>query len=298
MKPKINLKSPLVIEAMNRLYEQVEIALDAPRHVEDAVIPIHCIPKSKLHNKPKTKPEQIGSGVLVTIKNNYFIFSATHVFLEFQGKAIFTGLGKGTLIENLSGDRYSTGKLNSTREDSYDASVFHIQSDLSEALKSVAITLDDFDFDDTQGKYPVFMAAGFRAKKSNTAGNQINTEREVFSTTEYRAAYSLVGIDPQSHIALGYDNQILVNGSWNTSPIPRGISGGAIIRVDGTDARYDQFRKSTQKQLLTAITIEQHREKYGKPGLLIGTRVNVFMGLIAQAFPGLLDDYMTTLKND
>lgn len=142
------------------------------------------------------------------------------------------------------------------------------------------------------------MAAEFRAKKSNTEGNQINTEREIFPTTEHQDAYSLIGVDPQSHIALAYKNQILVNGSWKTSPTPRGISGGAIIWGNGIDARYYHFRKSTRKQLLTAITSEQHREKKGKPGVLIGIRVNVFLGLINQTFPGLLNGYLSNLKNN
>lgn len=43
------------------------------------------------------------------------------------------------------------------------------------------------------------------------------------------------------------------------------------------------------RQLLPAITIEQRREKAGKPGVLVGTRIGVHLGLIDKFLPNFLD---------
>ena len=46
------------------------------------------------------------------------------------------------------------------------------------------------------------------------------------------------------------------------------------------------------EQKLSAITIEHHRKKDGKLGHLIGTRINVHLGLIQQFLPGILDELL------
>jgi hypothetical protein len=95
-------------------------------------------------------------------------------------------------------------------------------------------------------------------------------------------------IDYDSHIALAYEKHVLVNGKWQLSPIPRGISGGAIIRIEGTNVLSERNRMPNPKQLLTAITIEHRKEKGDKPGCLIGTRTNVYLELIKKFMPDLL----------
>ena len=73
---------------------------------------------------------------------------------------------------------------------------------------------------------------------------------------------------------------------------PTGISGGAVIKVEGINLFPPFGLEKNAKQLLTAITIEQRREKSGKPGALIGTRVGVHLGLIDKYLPNILDDLL------
>ena len=177
MKPKIDLSSPIVNIAIEALQKQVVAALETPQTVESAIIPIYAVPKSKAHNKKRTKPIQIGSGVLVKIKEEYFIFCATHVFLEFNNCPILIGSGDGTLVKPILGERFSTGNPNTPNSDSFDASVYYVQTSLNESFKKIAITLDDFDFDGYDSRKPIYMASGFRVKKSNTSGNSVNSHR-------------------------------------------------------------------------------------------------------------------------
>lgn len=293
MKPKIDLNTPISKIAFALYKKETKIAWEMEQTVEKAIIPIYYIPKRKAHEKPKTKPEQFGTGVLVRIKDQYFIFSATHVFHEFEGKAVLVGIGKNEPIEQIGGERFSTGNLKSNKIDLYDATVFHIQTNITEKLKKLAITLEDFDFKGYDSEIPVFMIAGYLAKESNTSGNQIKSKSKNFSTVEIKD-YNEYGYDKESQIVLAFENQVLIDNQWKTSPKPKGMSGGAIIKAQGTSMNIDlkaQTRKP-KRQLLSAITIEQHRDKGDKLGFLLGTRINVHLGLIYK-FLELLEDLIT-----
>lgn len=237
------------------------------------------------------KPEQIGSGVLVMLKNQYFMFCATHVFLKFENYRLLAGIGDGSKTGEIPGERYSTGKLESPLEYIYDATVFHIQSDISKALKNVVITLNDFDFSMANETRPVYMAEGFRVKKSNTAGNSVIFKRECYPSIEVQSQdYLNLQMDRHSQIALAYEDQVLIDGKWTTSPIPRGLSGGTIIKVVGTDLINPKKKNQNFKQLLSAITIEHRKKTTGTPGVLIGTRINIHLGLIYQHLPELRNE--------
>jgi hypothetical protein len=296
MKSKIDLKNPVVKQAIQSLHEKTVAALNVTQKVERAVIPIYALLKTKPHQKPKRKPEQIASGVIVNIKDHYFIFSATHVFLEIGSYGLLTGVGDGSALETLFGERLSTGKASLPKEDIYDATVFHIKSELSASLKEIALTLDDFDLSNEQDDKPIYMACGFRIKKSNTQGSQAKCKRDCFPSIEYNNEhYAGLGFNSNSHIALAYEKKTLINNQWFSSPIPRGISGGAIIKFAGTNA-FSSENKDI-RQLLTAITIEYHEEKGVKKGALIGTRVRVHLGLLYQDMPDLFTEYIESVNN-
>ena len=286
MKPKIDLDDPIVKEGIANYQNKMIEALNVPQIVESAVIPIYHILKIN------RKPVQIGSGVLVEIKSEYFIFSAAHVFDEIESHLLLIGDGTGSEIQSISGVRFSSGRGKSGThiDDPIDASVFHIQSPISEALKKEALTLNDFDFSSLSDCESVYIAAGFRVKKSNTAGNTIRSKREGFPSTEVcEKDYLKMKINSKTHIALVYENQMLLNGNWKISPKPKGFSGGAIIRINGVSLNQDTFDKPEYNQLLTGITIEQRREKNNEMGVLIGTRIDIHLDLITYFIPDLLE---------
>lgn len=291
MKPKINLDNPFVKFALEALLRQTEIALNTPQTVERAIIPIYAIPISKDHKTRKTKPEQFGSGVLLKIKNEYFILSSTHIFKYFDGFVLQTGISKGSLIERLSGDRFSSGTIEDPFSNYLDATAFHIQSEISKELKELALGIEDLDFgDDADTVRPIYLASGFRVKKSNVMGNQIYTKREAFPSVEvHEETYKLFDIDPIHQFVLAYDDNILVNRVWQKSPIPRGFSGGGIIKIDGSNVHNPLPNKINPKQKLTAIITEHYREKNNKPGILISTKIEIHIGLIRKFMPEVFE---------
>lgn len=264
----------------------MEKALSAPQKVENAVLPIYWTLRSP------TKPEQVASGVVVRIKTEYFIFSASHVFDDIKEYALLVGTGEGRELVTLSGERFSTkrGVSGTHKDDPMDASVFHIKQGITETIMNVALSLENLDFKQPDTLKSVHMAAGFRVKKSNVSGNQSKTKRECFPSIEYaEEEYSCLNIDKSTHIALAYEDQILMDNKWQTSPRPKGISGGAIIKVQGVKVFPPLISNSEPKQLLSAITIAQRREHKGKLGVLIGTRINVHLSLIEKYLPNLID---------
>ncbi|NQY31463.1 MAG: hypothetical protein HRT69_18600 [Flavobacteriaceae bacterium] len=290
MKPKFDINNPIVKLGLEALKKQTKIALETSQDVEKAIMPIYAIPKAKAHQKPKRKAEQFGSGVLFTIKENYFILSTTHLFEAFDGYALQTGFGDGEQIEALGGERFSSGKIENPYSNQLDATVFHIQTELSQKLKNLALGMDDLDLEkDDKKTKSIYLASGFRIKKSNTTGNQVYSKREAFPSIQVdKDVYEMYGIDNIRQIITSYEDDILVNGHWQKSPKPKGFSGGGLIKTEGTDA-LSLKSAASPKQKLKGIITEQHREKNNKPGILISTNINVHMSLIFRFMPELFE---------
>jgi len=296
MKPKLDLNSPITKLGLKIFNSENNKALSASQNVEDAVLPIYSIPKTKEHQIKKTKPEQIGSGVLVLIENQYFIFSATHVFKEFEKYNLLTGAGDGSPVEHLNGERFSCTDSIDGKKD-FDASVYHIQTKLKDNLKNKAITLEYFDFEGYDTTKPVHIASGFRVKKSNTSGNSVKSKRGTITSIELDIEeYKTYNYDSVTHILLSYDRQNLLDNNWQISPRPVGFSGGAIIKVKGTSLNIKTKTTDSPKQLLSAITTEYHKGNKNSNGKLIGTRINIFLGLIYKFLPEMRDE-LDRLKN-
>jgi len=166
---------------------------------------------------------------------------------------------------------------------------------MSKELKQIAIGLENFDFSGIDQDENIFLATGFRVKKSNTVGVNVNSKREAFATFEFEEKeYNSYNVDYNSQIFIAWDDQVLNNGNWQTSPIPRGLSGGAIIKVEGTNLLTKKTENLKVRQKLSAIIIEHHKKNGNKHGHLIGTRINTHLGLIHQFIPELLEDFLST----
>ena len=282
MKPDIDLNSPYVKIAISEAQRLAAIALAAEQSVEKAVIPIYHVPVGR-------RMAQIGSGVLIRINNEYFILSASHVFDHIGTHALLTSDGTGAEVQVLAGERFSTprGQSGTHTDDPLDASAYHIQSPMSDTLKSYAITMDDFDSAPPVRSTCTFLSAGFRIRKSNMAGGAIRSQREAFPSFEIRESdYDLLKLDPSLSIALWHEEQILLENRWQLSPTPRGFSGGAIIKVIGLPTQ----QGITYKQVLTGIVTEHRKKSKNIEGVLIGTRISVHMAAIQRFMPELFNE--------
>ena len=292
MKPNINLKHPTIKSGVSILTDQMRMVLQNTSRFENAVCSILWTLKITMKDNPV--PEQIGSGVVVEIQNEYFIFTASHVFDDIGDFQLLIGLQGSKKLLSLEGDRFSTakGKSGTHSDDPIDASVYHhIKENIPQAIKNIALSLDDLDFNQSNIENCIYVAIGFRSKKSNTSKNTVRTRQECFPSIEYaQKEYNILNIDSNLHLAIAYEDQVLMNGNWQLSPQPKGFSRGAIVKGSNVSLTPQTTLSLDFEPKLSAITIAHRREKNGNPGVLIGTRLGIHLGLIDKYLPELLNE--------
>lgn len=282
---RLDMKDPVVNAISNYVHSLGAEALDLTLDIEEAVCPIFWTLK-----KP-TKPEQTGSGVFVEIKEQYFVFSASHVFDDIGEYQLLMAVNGEDKLISFSGERFSTGRGASGThvDDPIDASVFHIQSEVPETVKKVALKLDDLDLSGEDPFQSMYVMSGFRSKKSKSRGDKTNCKRESYASVELSLEnYDIFSIDRSRQLILAYDDERYVNGEWRKSPVPAGFSGGAIFKIDGLSTMPLFARYSTPKPLLSSITIEHKRGRDNKPVILVGTKISTHLALVQKYLPELM----------
>jgi hypothetical protein len=291
MKSPFDLNNPIVQKGVAIYKDKMFAALRVPARIEHAIVPIYHLTDTK--KKYQNVPDQIGSGVVVRIKDHYFIFSASHVFEPLGEFRLLTGGGENDKIQILAGERFSSGKGKSgTHEDDpIDATVFHIQSPISEKFREIALTLDNFDLSSSREPGEVFIAAGYRAKATSQTYNSIRSKIEAFPSMEMpEDYYTQSKTNPRIHIVLACEDNVIQNGKWQLGPQLHGLSGGAIIKVDGISVYSSAPPKLEPAQLLTAITIQRKKQTSKQIGVLVGTRIAAHLNLIDIFLPHLFKD--------
>lgn len=287
MKEKIDLKNPLTKKVIGRIQTHFAICLDNTLQIEKSVNAI-LFPL-----KHESRPEQIGSGVFVNIKGEYFVFSASHVFDAIGEHELLMSCEGEERVTKFKGDRFSTarGVSGTHNDDPYDSSVFHIQDSISDNIKKLALNYDDLDRTVSDSFDHSYIVSGFYSKNSKLRNSTINCKRESFGSRELlKEDYELLGIDREWHLSLAYEKNLLKNGIFTLSPTPQGFSGGAIFKFSSFDLNKLCIKPKIERPKLHAITIEYKKEKGNIPGALIGSRITQHLALINNYLPGLLDD--------
>lgn len=286
MKRHLDLSDPKVKLYLQLVYGQTEKALLVKQRVESAVIPVFTF------NRARNQWEQTGSAVALEIKGNYFLLTAAHVFGVSDKNRLWVGLGDSVIP--LAGNSMVThGNKNGAHfDDPVDAGVLHVLNEIPKELVGVSITLDDIDFQCVDDAGCMYFVSGYRSSGSKIFAGRAKGRREIFISREInRDKYDFLGVDRNIQLCVAYGDQNPVNGKWQTTPRPKGFSGGAVIRVHGVPAiPYSRAieDKGAARQLLSGITIEQRREVGNKPGVLVATKVKVHLEMIEMIIPGLL----------
>jgi len=222
MKPDFDLKDPRIIGLDKLMINKAVIILEADRRIEYAVVPVYSLDKQRL--------QQSASSVALRINSEYFLLSASHVFDSIGSYRVTIGCGDGRKVDQLGGDRFSfaKGPSGTHADDPIDASVFHIQTEVPEKIKRVALTLDDFWENGSEKQATsMFASAGFRCNQTKKIGARSTVKQELFPSLEFgKEEYIALKLNQSYHLALAHDDHVLVNGRWQTSPQPRGFSGG------------------------------------------------------------------------
>jgi hypothetical protein len=243
----------------------------------DAVLPLYS------HRELRKPPTLVGSGVLVRIAEELFVFTAAHVLADFNSQSIVVG-AENKLI-GLVGESYRTGKPaeGDHQRDGVDAAVLRIENQLPSALQQRALTLDDLDGDPPRTN-DGYLVAGYPFNASRTKGREVRSLPLLFvNGSKNPSLANPVEAESALHcfVAVG-DNWVGPGGLMQPRSF-RGVSGGGVWRLE------PQTNPLAGKLLAIAI---EHR----KPAdCVVGTRIGVHLGLIDRYLPGLLSRASTAV---
>lgn len=290
VKPKIDLDDPVVAAVIQAYQRQAKLAHQSAAAKDDAVRPVYAL------NERTQSVQHAGSCVLLSVDDQVFALSASHVFDHVGSYQLL--IGCGDQLHSLAGDRFSTkrGPSSTHADDPIDASVFHITAEVPDIVRSSALRLSDFDLS-VEMRQPVFyVAAGYRLSQSKSTSKGHVTKLDRYPTIELDETHYLQGHRlRESQLLLAFEEQVLVGGKWQTAPSIRGFSGGAMFRLPGV-AVMPWLTPSAESQVkLAAILIERNKGVgTGVQSAAVGTRPGVYFGLIHKYLPELkLDEILT-----
>ncbi|WP_423200326.1 MULTISPECIES: hypothetical protein [unclassified Cupriavidus] len=285
-KSKIDLSDPSVKFAIELYGNRASVAAQVAASKDAAVRPIYAL------NARTDRVEQVGSCVLLAIADQVFALSASHVF-DAVG-AYRPLIGCGAQLHPLPGDRFSSspGPSGTHRDDPVDASVFHITAAIPDEIRDSALAIDDLDILPSDREKDFFVATGYRNSQSKSTAKGHMATLDGYPTVELNTDhYEHWELDRNRHLLLASEDEMLLNMKWQKAPSIRGLSGGAIFRIDGIHATHAAENRRTPRAKLAAILIERRMGVRDKifPAI-VGTRLGVHFGLIHKYLPDLYLD--------
>lgn len=247
----------------------------------DSVCPIFvCL-------KVSEKIEQIGSGVLLQIKNQVFILTAAHVtdWKEKGELCIPTKNGIEGIEGHIAGIVLPKGV--SRTKDKIDMSYFCLSKSLVGKLhKSFKpLTLEDCWLTDNTQPKDIYSFSGFPLSKAKTLNDKYTSEMMTYSgvSTSF-TKYEKLGYSDDTNIVIDFRRKKSANidGVKNMPPHPKGISGGAIFRWPKDPDIEPKYFKRT----LVGIG-HTYLQKHNT---LIGTKLSLYIPLIGNNHPELFEE--------
>jgi hypothetical protein len=226
---------------------------------------------------------------LVAIKDEIFALSAAHVFDDFRTSPILVGCGQQLIY--LSGERYSSppGESGTHRDDPIDAGVLRIQGHIPDEMRSRALALNNLAANPASSPRCIQFALGYRASQSRTTGRMVSSQRDLIPSFEFDdEVYQILGIDRARFTASAYDEEVPRQGRWQTSPRPKGMSGGAILDIQGLPANLHLPARELLEAKLVSLVTEWRTPLDGMPSALVGCRIGYHLDLIQHFLPGLI----------
>lgn len=281
-KPKIDLADPAIAATIKAYREKALLALKLAAPKEDAVRPIYAL------NARTQSVEQVGSCVLLKVQGKFFALSASHVFDQVKEYSLL--FGHGDRLQSLVGERFSSkkGPSGSHQDDPIDASVYHITSSVADNISASFLTLQDLDIMPADQSSDFHVVAGYRVSQSKSSSKGHSTKLDLYPSIEVaHDHYEHRKFSRRTHLLLSFEDQVLVDGRWQTSPSIRGVSGGAIFRTPNLSPIAFDMNLEYGKIKLAAVLIEKRKKSGDFLSAAVGTRLGFYFGLIDKYLPEL-----------
>lgn len=282
-KPKFDLTHPAVSAGIEIYKERATLAYELAAAKDDAVRPVFAL------NERTQSIQHVGSCVLLKIQDEFFALSASHVFDDVGTYQLLFGFGDR--LRSFAGDRFSSkrGPSGSHRDDPIDSSVFHITADVAQEIDSSFLTLQDLDLVVADRRPEFYVATGYRVSQSRSTSKGHTTKLDRYPSMELdHDHYERLNISRKEHLLLAFEDQVLVDGKWQTAPSIRGLSGGAMFRIPNLSPLMSATKIEFDEIKLAAILIERRKGEGDRffSGA-VGTRLGIHFGLIDKFLPEL-----------
>jgi len=236
-----------------------------------------------------SKPNAVGSCVLLKVAGRAFCVSAAHVFdqvIRAGGGGVFLQDGR---IARFDAAFFTTEIPASGRrlDDRFDVGITELSNGINLEESRSFLTIGDLAQEEVNAPRGLYFLFGYPVSRTGLKKNQIG--RDVFRENLSR----FFGFEPDAHAFEGMgitrDTHVLVHVDRRTSdsqkrqpdgPELRGMSGGGMWRLPPVTDRIAE----DQRPKLVAIFIEDPDENGAR---LLGTRIGVAVELLRLAFPEL-----------
>jgi hypothetical protein len=285
-KPKIDLTHPVVSAGVEKYKERATLAYGLAAAKDEAVRPVYAL------NERTKSVQHVGSCVLLQVQGEFFVLSASHVFDDVGTFQLLFGFGDR--LHSFAGDRFSSkrGPSGSHRDDPIDSSVFHITGDVAQEIASGFLTLQDLDLVAADRSPEFYVATGYRVSQSRSTSKEHTTKLDRYPSLELdHDHYERLNLSREMHLLLAFEDQVLVDGKWQTAPSIRGFSGGAIFRIPNLSPFTNAAKTEFDEIKLAAILIERRKGEGDRFfSAAVGTRLGIHFGLIHKYLPELQFD--------
>lgn len=237
-------------------------------------------------------PDPVASCVLLNLRDQYFLLSAAHAVDPYKTSGLVVGCGNE--LHPLNGQVFNSarGKSGGHGDDPTDAAVVHLTPPVPLEMRSSCLSWEDLDLEPLEEERFFYVVCGFRLKTSHVDATTARSRMDRYNTIEWKEdVYRTWDFSREKHVVLGYDKMTEVDQETRTTPLPRGMSGGAVFKIHGLSA--DPYRQVAADLLarpkLAAIFIEARDAVQGKQPVMVGTRTWVHMKLIRDFFPQVFE---------
>ena len=203
--------------------EFLDIAQDAVDDYIKATVPIFTVK----FPEGKRKTSYVGSSFYVKYKENFFLITAYHVFLEAES---FLVPSSNKRLETLQYDSMATIK-----DPNFDLIVLKLSENIKDT-QFIPYELFESELDDNFLSPKLYIAFGFPATKVHFYNGMMNGHFELFySEKENNEEYLRLNKNDNDHLLLQFDkNNVFVNGQKITACHPNGMSGGCVVSLHST----------------------------------------------------------------
>ncbi|MBI3414577.1 MAG: hypothetical protein HY043_04530 [Verrucomicrobia bacterium] len=225
----------------------------------------------------RSKPEVIGSAVLIRIVNRPFLLTAAHV-TDYECEGALLIPGKHGFMQ-ITGDFAAMRLPPSGRraDDKLDVAYFGLDDDCASNLHSdrAALERSDVLLEAEPVRRTAYTLAGYPWRKAQTVVGRIEADFCTLSGVEAKKSeYEAMGLSRSMHIAVRFHRRRTFHDRKRrvmTAPLPHGMSGGGVY-VWNEEA----MKKWPIRLPLVGIANEYIPER----SLLIATRLHVYISCI------------------